>query len=43
VPRVAHSIVNGRVLVRDGQVTSLDLPTLIGHHNRLAARLVAAR
>ena len=26
VPRVTHSIVNGRVVVRDGQLTTLDLP-----------------
>ncbi len=43
VPRITHSIVNGRVLVRDGQLTSLDLARLIEHHNRLAAQLVAAR
>ena len=43
VPRVTNSIVNGRVLVRDGQLTSLELPALIERHNQLAARLVAAR
>jgi cytosine/adenosine deaminase-related metal-dependent hydrolase len=42
VPRVAHSIVNGRVVVRDGQLTTLELPRLIETHNRLANRLVAA-
>jgi 8-oxoguanine deaminase len=42
VPRVAHSIVDGRVVVRDGQLTTLELPRLIERHNRLAARLVAA-
>jgi len=42
VPRVAHSIVNGRVVVRDGQVATLELPRLIETHNRLATRLVAA-
>ncbi len=41
VPRVTHSIVNGRVVVRDGQITTLDLPRLIEHHNALAARLAA--
>ncbi|QTN24356.1 8-oxoguanine deaminase [Rhizobacter sp. AJA081-3] len=39
VPRVAHSIVNGRVVVRDGQLATLDLPRLIERHNALAARL----
>jgi len=42
VPRVKHSVVNGRVVVRDGQLTTLELPRLIKQHNRLAARLVAA-
>ena len=41
VPRVRHSIVNGRVVVRDGQLTTLDLPLLIERHNRLADRLAA--
>jgi hypothetical protein len=42
VPRVKHSVVDGRVVVRDGQLTTLELPRLIETHNRLAARLVAA-
>jgi cytosine/adenosine deaminase-related metal-dependent hydrolase len=41
VPRVTLSIVNGRVVVRDGQITTLDLPRLIERHNTLAARLAA--
>jgi 8-oxoguanine deaminase len=40
VPRVQHSIVNGRVVVRDGQLTTVDLPTVIERHNRLSAVLV---
>ena len=40
VPRVQHSIVNGRVLVRDGELTTLELPRLIATHNRLARELV---
>ena len=43
VPRVKHSIVNGRVVVRDGRLTTLELPVLIEQHNRLAAELVNAR
>jgi 8-oxoguanine deaminase len=39
VPRVTHAIVNGRVVVRDGQITTLDLPALVERHNRLALRL----
>ncbi|MEP7295412.1 MAG: 8-oxoguanine deaminase [Burkholderiales bacterium] len=43
VPRVQHSIVNGRVLVRDGQITSVDLPLLVERHNALARSLADAR
>jgi len=41
VPRVMHNIVNGCVVVRDGQITTVDLPRLIERHNMLAARLAA--
>jgi len=41
VPRVRHSVVHGRVVVRDGQITTVDLPRLVERHNRLAAHLVA--
>ncbi len=39
VPRVKHSIVNGRVVVHDGQITTLELPRLIERHNGLAKQL----
>jgi cytosine/adenosine deaminase-related metal-dependent hydrolase len=39
VPRVRHSVVNGRVLVDDGELVSLPLAPLIERHNRLAAQL----
>jgi cytosine/adenosine deaminase-related metal-dependent hydrolase len=42
VPRVKHSIVNGRVVVRDGRLTTVDLPRLIERHNRLARDLAGA-
>jgi len=42
VPRVKHSIVNGRVVVRDGRLTTVDLPRLIEQHNRLARDLAGA-
>ncbi len=42
VPRVQHSIVNGRAVVRDGKVVTLELPLLIERHNGLAARLLGA-
>ena len=41
VPRVALNIVNGRVLVRNGELQSVELPRLIAQHNRLAAQLLA--
>ncbi|MFZ2649977.1 MAG: 8-oxoguanine deaminase [Burkholderiaceae bacterium] len=40
VPRVTNSIVNGKVLVRNGELTMLELPRLIAQHNRLATQLV---
>jgi len=42
VPRVQHSIVNGRVVVRDGRLTTLELPVLVERHNALARQLVEA-
>jgi cytosine/adenosine deaminase-related metal-dependent hydrolase len=42
VPRIKHSVVNGRVVVRDGRVTTLELPLLVEQHNRLAAQLAHA-
>jgi 8-oxoguanine deaminase len=42
VPRVTHSVVNGKVLVRDGELTTLELPKLIERHNRFAAQLAGA-
>jgi cytosine/adenosine deaminase-related metal-dependent hydrolase len=42
VPRVRHSIINGRVVVRDGRVTTLDLPVHIERHNALALQLANA-
>jgi len=42
IPRVRHSIVNGRMVVRDGHLATLELPILIERHNRLAAALAQA-
>jgi cytosine/adenosine deaminase-related metal-dependent hydrolase len=36
----AYTIVNGNVVVREGKLTTVDLPNLIARHNRLAAKLV---
>jgi cytosine/adenosine deaminase-related metal-dependent hydrolase len=40
VPRVRFNVVAGRVLVRDGELTTLELPRHIEHHRRLARQLV---
>jgi cytosine/adenosine deaminase-related metal-dependent hydrolase len=40
VPQVRHAVVNGRVVVRDGQLATLSLPRLVEHHNRLASQLI---
>ena len=41
VPRVRHSIVQGRVLVRDGELTTIELPRLVARHNSLAQELAS--
>ncbi|CAD5110243.1 8-oxoguanine deaminase [Zestomonas carbonaria] len=38
--QVSHSVINGRVVVRDGHLTTVDLPRVLERHNRLAHRLV---
>jgi 8-oxoguanine deaminase len=38
---VALSVINGRVVVKDGRIATLDLPVLIERHNRLARELVS--
>lgn len=42
IPRVKHSVVNGRVVVRDGELTTLALPALVARHNALARALARA-
>jgi len=42
VPRIAHAVVDGRVVVRDGELTTLELPVLVERHNALARELVNA-
>ena len=36
----AHSVVNGRVVVRDGRLTTIELPVVIERQNKLASALV---
>ncbi|UTY60274.1 8-oxoguanine deaminase [Massilia sp. erpn] len=40
--QVSHSIINGKVVVRDGQLQTVDLPLVIERHNRLARQLALA-
>jgi hypothetical protein len=37
---VKHLIVDGRMIVEDGQLLSVDLPRLIDHQRKLAEALV---
>ena len=38
--KVALSVINGRIVVRDGHLLPIDLPVLIERHNRLARTLL---
>ncbi len=38
--RAALSVINGKVIVRDGELQTLDVGQLVQHHNRLAAKLM---
>jgi len=38
-----HTMVHGRLVVRDGQLTTVDLGPLIERHNQLARTLAHAR
>jgi cytosine/adenosine deaminase-related metal-dependent hydrolase len=38
--RVALSVINGKVVVREGKITTIDLPVVLESHNRLAKVLV---
>ena len=40
VPKVAYTVVNGRIVVRDGELATIELPALLERHNRLARQLV---
>jgi len=39
---VSYSVINGKVVVRDGQMVTVDLPVVIERHNALARRLALA-
>lgn len=38
-PRVAYSVINGRVVVREGQIVTIDLPNVLRRHNAYARQL----
>ena len=38
--RVKHLFVEGKQVVRDGQMVTIDLPKVVERQNRLAARLM---
>jgi 8-oxoguanine deaminase len=40
--RAAYTIVNGQVVVREGELMTLDLPMLVEQHNRLARVLLTS-
>lgn len=35
-PKVSYSMINGRLIVRKGEMNTIDLPKQVEHHNRLA-------
>jgi hypothetical protein len=39
-PRVDLSVINGKVVVEDGGLTTLDLMPVIERHNRIAKEMV---
>jgi hypothetical protein len=41
-PNVSYSVINGRVVVREGVLCTIDLPVVIERHNGLAHQLALA-
>jgi hypothetical protein len=41
-PQAAYSIVNGKVVLREGRLTTLELEPLLERHNKLAIQLAQA-
>jgi hypothetical protein len=39
--RARHTVVDGRLIVDDGEIVTLDMAPVIAEHNRNAARLAA--
>jgi cytosine/adenosine deaminase-related metal-dependent hydrolase len=40
--RVAHSVIHGRVVIRDGHLATVELPRVVERHRALATALVRA-
>jgi hypothetical protein len=38
--QVDYSVINGRIVVKEGQLTTLELTPVIAQHNAFAAQLV---
>ena len=38
--KVDYNVVGGKFVVKEGQLTTVDLPVLVEEHNRAAARLL---
>ena len=41
-PQAAYTVVNGKVVVREGQLATVELGPLLERHNRLARHMAAA-
>ena len=39
-PTVDISVINGEIVVKEGQLVTADLPVLVEQHNRLSKRLI---
>jgi 8-oxoguanine deaminase len=39
-PQVGVSVINGRIVIQDGQLLTIDTPVLIEQHNQLSRRLI---
>ena len=37
---VSHAIINGRLVVEDGQLTTVDLPVVVERHNKIARQML---
>jgi cytosine/adenosine deaminase-related metal-dependent hydrolase len=40
IPKVDLSVINGRIIVKDGELQTIDLPKVLEKHNQIAAKIV---